>query len=370
MAADDRGLDAVLVEQLERLCVVARRHLYVVAVSAQETEDGPEDQDVRRGRDVDPDSQASACATLVSRGAFSTCRSCQSVKARRPHSCRLRSSLPETWSSRMRRTVAWVEEPLPAERLGRQRVAGERLQLAAEPRCGGDREAALAAAKKRRRNEWGHGLAQQHLLAQPSHLVLGREREREVRHERVEERDARLEGVRHRGPVGLGEQIVDEVDPEVHVLQAGEELGAFRLGEAHPEQVDRVEVAAPPGELGSCVRREDLLPRVVALEGRQVRAAHEPLRFVVEARLRARRRQPFDEGTREPGQGAVPRREHVCRVRVVAAEELVAALSGEGNLDVLGSKLGDEVGREGGGVRERLVERLCQRRQQERRVGP
>ena len=116
---------------------------------------------------------------------------------------------------------AGVEEPLPAERLGRQGVAGERLQLPAKPRCGGNREAALAAAKERRRNERGHGLAQQHLLAQPLHLVLGREREREVRHEGVEERDSRLEGVRHRGPVGLCQQVVDEVDPEIDILQAG-----------------------------------------------------------------------------------------------------------------------------------------------------
>ena len=60
-------------------------------------------------------------------------------------------------------------------------------------------------------------------------------------HDRVEERHARLERVRHRRAVRLHEQIVDEVRAEVDVLQAGEQLGALGLGEALAQQVDWVE---------------------------------------------------------------------------------------------------------------------------------
>src|SRR5207248_10486374 len=62
-------------------------------------------------------------------------------------------------------------------------------------------------------------------------------------------------------------------------------------------------------------------------------------------------------------------REQVGRVRVVTAEELVAALAGERDLDVLRRELRDEVRRQRGRVGERLVERLGERRQEKRRVG-
>ncbi|HET7588742.1 MAG TPA: hypothetical protein VFK14_00940, partial [Solirubrobacterales bacterium] len=39
-------------------------------------------------------------------------------------------------------------------------------------------------------------------------------------------------------------------------------------------------------QLGAPLRREDLLPRVMALDRGEVRAAHESLRLVVEAHLR------------------------------------------------------------------------------------
>ena len=75
-----------------------------------------------------------------------------------------------------------------------------------------------------------------------------RQREREVRHDGVEERHARLERVRHRRAVGLHEQVVDEVDAEVDVLQAREQLGALGLGEARAQEVDGSNGAAA-GEL-------------------------------------------------------------------------------------------------------------------------
>ena len=142
-------------------------------------------------------------------------------------------------------TTSGPEEALAPQRVRRERVPRERLELAAQPRGRGNREPALAAAQELARHERLGRLPQQHLLPQPAHLVPAREREREVRHHRVEERDARLERVRHRRAVGLHEQVVDEVGAEVDVLQAREQLGPAGLVEAGAEEVDRVERASP-----------------------------------------------------------------------------------------------------------------------------
>src|SRR5439155_16139177 len=56
-------------------------------------------------------------------------------------------------------------------------------------------------------------------------------------------------------------------------------------------------------------------------------------------------------------------------VRVVAAEQLVAALAGERDLHVLRRQLRDEICRQRGGVGERLVESRRERREQQRRIG-
>src|SRR5206468_8148865 len=62
------------------------------------------------------------------------------------------------------------EEALTAQRLGREDVACERLELAAEPRRGGNREAALAAADDLAWKQRLRGFAQQHFLAQAAKL--------------------------------------------------------------------------------------------------------------------------------------------------------------------------------------------------------
>ena len=101
------------------------------------------------------------------------------------------------------------------------------------------------------------------------------------------------------------------------------------------------------------------------LERRELRGADEALRLPVEAaRLAGRGRQPLDERAQERRDGREPAREAVAGVVVVAAEELVAALAGERDLDVPARELGDEVGRDRGRVRERLVEGLGQRGQE------
>ena len=61
--------------------------------------------------------------------------------------------------------------------------------------------------------------------------------------------------------------------------------------------------------------------------------------------------------------------EEVGGIGVVVAEELVAALTGERNLHVLGGELRDEVGRQGRGIGERLVECVREGWEQEGAVG-
>src|SRR5204862_773255 len=117
--------------------------------------------------------------------------------------------------------------------------------------------------------------------------------------------------------------------------------------------MDRVEATTPAGQLRPRVRREDLLPAVVALEGRKVCCANEPLRLVVEARPGARRWEALDERPSEPRETAGAVGKQGSHVGEVAAEELVAALTGERDLHVLRSELGDEVR----GQRRRVGER-------------
>ena len=253
----------------------------------------------------------------------------------------------------------------PAARACRRtasRARTARARRAARPRRG-SRSRACARARPRAAASGSAALRSSTFFDEAAHALLAREREREVRHDRVEERDARLERVRHRRAVGLHEQVVDEVDAEVDVLQARERLGALGLarsarGRRRPGRTRCV----APGELGARGRREDLLPAVVALERRQVRGADEALRPVVEARPPARARQPLDERRRQPRERADAVGEQVGRVRVVAAEELVAALAGERDLHVLGGELRDEVRRQRRRVGERLVERVARAR--------
>src|SRR5262245_56340204 len=73
------------------------------------------------------------------------------------------------------------EEALPGQPFGRERLAGERLEVAPQPGGGRNREPALAAAQELVGNQRRGRLAKQDLLAQAPHLVPAREPEREVR---------------------------------------------------------------------------------------------------------------------------------------------------------------------------------------------
>ena len=302
-------------------------------------------------------------------GARSTWRSCQSVNASRPHSWRERSSRRATWSSSRRVDHGGSKKPC------RCSVSGESVSRAngsSSPRshaAAGIEKPRLRRYTIERGSSGSAALRSSTFFRSAAHLVPRRQRVRERRDDGVAEGHARLERVRHRGAVGLHEQVVDEVDGAVDVLEPREQLGAVRLGERTPVEVERVEAVGPSRQLGAQLGREDLLPAVVSLERREVRRADEALRAVVEARLRARARETLDERRGDARQPADPEREQVGRVRVVAAEELVAALARERDLHVSRRELGDEVRRERRRVGERLVERLGERGEQQRGVG-
>ena len=276
-----------------------------------------------------------------------------------------RDVLVEDRGHRLRPQVA-----LTAKRLRGERLAREAFQLVAKPRRGRDREAALAPVHHLPRQERRDRLAQQPLLLEAANLVTRGQRQREVGHHRVEKRHACLERPGHRGPIGLHQQVVDEVAAEVDVLEPGHELVPLRLGEAPAKRGERIADVGAARELGARVGGEDLLPAVVSLERRQVRGPDEPLRLVVEAGPPRRRGQQLDRRPRHRGQRPGPLREQVGDVGVVPAEELVAALARERDLDVLGGEARDEVGRQRGRVGEGLVEGRSQRRQKQRRVRP
>ena len=257
VVADHRCLHAVRLDQLDRLRVVARGDLDLVALLAQQLDERPEDERVRARRHVDPDLHATSRSSGASRRMPSTWCSYQSVSESSPQSCRELSRVPAACSSRSRVAAGVLQEALPGERLGGERLSRERQQLPAQPRCGGNREAALAAVHDRVRQQRLDRLPQQPLLRQAADLVPHRQREGEVRDDRVHERHARLERPGHRGAVGLHEQVVDEVGAEVDVLQAGQQLVALGLGKARPvagERVGRVR-GGPSARPGARARR-------------------------------------------------------------------------------------------------------------------
>src|SRR5690349_24819090 len=100
-------------QELQGLRVVAGRDLDLVAALAQDGDQRPEDQDVSRSGDVDPDlhARASSLGSRRAPGVRSTWRSCQSVNASSPQSWRLRSSRPATWSSISFATVSGRKKP-------------------------------------------------------------------------------------------------------------------------------------------------------------------------------------------------------------------------------------------------------------------
>ncbi len=263
-----------------------------------------------------------------------------------------------------------VEPALAGERLGGEGFAGEALQRPAQPCRDRDREALLGPLQHLARQQRRQGLAQQPLLRPAPHLQRRCQAERARRDLVVEEGHAQLQRVGHARAVGLDQQVVDQIDAEVDVLEAGQRLRPGGLGVALAVEVDRVPARVAAAEQRRLsLAREDLLPGVVALQRRQAGAAGEALGFVVEADLGVGAGQQLGQRRRERGEPADAGGEQVGDVGVVAAEQLVAALAGEGDLDLARRQLGDQVGRQRRGVAEGLVEGLDQLREELDRVG-
>ena len=136
----------VQLDQLQRLRVVARRDLHLVALllAAARSSGRKTSRCALAVMSTQTLTRRRARASAPRGGCRSTCRSYQSVNASRPQSWREQSSRPATCSSSSARRRPRAEEALAAERRGRERLAGERLELAAQPGRGRDREAALA----------------------------------------------------------------------------------------------------------------------------------------------------------------------------------------------------------------------------------
>ena len=277
VAADQLGLDPVQLEQLQRLRVVARGDLDLVAALAQERDQRPEDEHVRRRGHVDPDLHAAtprARRGSATAGGRSTWRSCQSVNASRPQSWRREILAPGDVVVEQRAHGLGPEEALAAERLRRERLARERLELAAQPGRGRDREAALPAARRSRRAASGAtALRSSRFLREAAHLVPRRQREREGRR-----RPGRGTG---RAPRASAPSTPGRSS------RAGRRRGRCRgrrpagaRAARRPRSPRSARGRGRPGRsswrrpVSSAARvgREDLLPAVVALERRQVRA--------------------------------------------------------------------------------------------------
>ena len=96
---------------------------------------------------------------------------------------------------------------------------GRTAELTAQPGGGRNREPALACRARCCAGRAAQRPAEQALLRRPRTLSLRGERQGEFGDHRVEIRHAGLQPVGHAHPVRLDEQIVRQVDAEVHVLQ-------------------------------------------------------------------------------------------------------------------------------------------------------
>ena len=149
-----------------------------------------------------------------------------------------------------------VEEALARERLGREDLAREGHQLPAQPGGDRDREALLPAADDLLGEQRRDRAAQQPLLREAAHLAAASAAPSANSATRWSRNGTRsLERVRHARPVGLDQQVVDQVDAEVDVLQARERLGARGLGVARAVEVERVPARVAPRRAARPARR-------------------------------------------------------------------------------------------------------------------
>ncbi len=159
--------------------------------------------------------------------------------------------------------LAALPHPLVEEHLG-----GEPAQPAPEPVADRDAEARLPTARDLGWQRVGERLPERLLAAEAASLQPVGERDAELEHLVVEERRAELERVRHRGDVGLQQQVAGKVGLHVEALQPGHAAARRRAEEAPGGNGVGHELRLP--QLGTQRRREHLhQPAVPGLRRRR-----------------------------------------------------------------------------------------------------
>ena len=261
----------------------------------------------------------------------STCSRCQSSSISRHQSRWPWSARPSAWSSRRRCTAAGRSWPRARARSSSSASAASSRSSPRNQREIGTPKPVFPRPDTSGGSASAIGAAQSDLAAAPLHLQRVRQRHAELEHLVVEERRAELERVRHRGDVGLEQQVAGEVGADVEPLEprdalagGAEELpGRRRL--AHERRLP---------ELGAQLGREDLhQPPVAGRRGQ--RGDLEEAAGAVRARARLPSPGPAQRPRREPGPGhRDPARDPDRRVPLVPGERLVAAVARERHGDV------------------------------------
>ena len=206
----------VLLDQLEGLCVLARRDLDLVAARLEQLDERPEDERVRTRRHVDPDPHRGdhLLERRVARDPLDVPLEPEREREQAPQLPGQVLAARRRGGRAPRSTASGCRYPC------RRTVAAESVSRANG--SSSPRSHAAAGIEKPRLRPWTtsprqqrlHGAAQQPLLREAAHLLRRGEREREARDDRVQERHPRLERPRHRGAVGLHQQIVGEIPAE------------------------------------------------------------------------------------------------------------------------------------------------------------
>ena len=203
----------------------------------------------------------------------------------------------------------------------------------AQPEPDRHREAQLGPVQHMGGHDGLQRAAQRVLRGGPGDLLVERQPRRHGEHLGVEERHPQLQRVGHRHLVGLDQDVAAQPGEQVDVLHPGHRVPALRLRVRRGGDVGvrqrRGTSAAPraAGRRGRCGRCRSSAPRGAAPAAQQVLAAHA---------LRQRCRDACPASWRRRPRQVVERRERQrLPVDRVAAEQLVGALAGQHDLDVV-----------------------------------
>src|SRR5688572_938227 len=258
-----------------------------------------------------------------------------------------------------------LEQPLLLQPRGRQVMFDETLKLLPQPLLDRDTEALFRAIYALMRNVTGGDALQQDLGSPLIELELRGKAKREFDDAPVEQWNASLDRARHRHAIDLGKAVIDQIAAEIDIQGLVSIVPVACLG---PQRQDvgtdrgRNRLTRRFGKEPSAhgLVTEDA-PAGVSPFRVQASALNEPFRLVDQSLLRRSRRQcrdqRFDDPTTQAGRYALPAAGlFVRQVCLVAAEQLVTAVTHENDLDVAACKLRDEIGRENGEVAYRIID--------------